>query len=343
MGTRRRRVSSKQGRSKRVKWDDLRMALFSSCTQDSIKKAAVALKNGHLVAFPTETVYGLGGDATNADAVSNIYRVKSRPARNPLIVHVSSVQQIHNWVAEIPEYALKLASKFCPGPLTLILKGNEIAREFLTGGQSSIGIRVPKNACAQLLLTEFESLGGIGVAAPSANMYKSISPTCAKDVWTEIGLRLSHDDTILDGGLCELGIESTIVNCLGETPKILRPGWVTLEAINQLLGSNSIGYKEDTLTLFPGSELSHYLPKTPVVINEPVQPGDGLIALSDFQTPAGVERLSSPDSLEQFATSLYSSFRRADELNLKRIVVILNETNGIGVAILDRVTKASRQ
>lgn len=319
------------------------MALISNCTHDAIKKAAVALKNGHLVAFPTETVYGLGGDATSADAVNKIYRVKNRPSRNPLIVHVSSVRQIHNWVVEIPDYAMKLALAFCPGPLTLILKGNEIAREFLTGGQSSIGIRVPSNACAQLLLTEFELLGGIGVAAPSANMYKSISPTCAKDVWTEIGSRLSHEDTILDGGLCELGIESTIVNCLGETPKILRPGWVTLEAIKQLLGSNSISQNEDSLTLFPGSEFSHYLPKTPVVINKPIKSGDGLIALSNIKTPAGVERLSSPKSLEQFAASLYSSFRRADELNLKRIVVILNETNGIGVAILDRVTKASRK
>ena len=247
------------------------MANISNCTHDAIKRAAVALKNGHLVAFPTETVYGLGGDATNADAVSKIYKVKNRPARNPLIVHVSSVQQIHNWVVEIPDYAMKLAFKFCPGPLTLILKGNEIAREFLTGGQSSIGIRVPNNACAQLLLTEFELLGGVGVAAPSANMYKSISPTCAKDVWTEIGSRLSNEDTILDGGACELGIESTIINCLGEAPKILRPGWVTSEAIKQLLGSDSIGQDDDIVTLFPGSEFSHYLPKTPVVINETIK------------------------------------------------------------------------
>lgn len=319
------------------------MANISNCTHDAIKRAAVALKNGHLVAFPTETVYGLGGDATNADAVSKIYKVKNRPSRNPLIVHVSSVQQIHNWVVEIPNYAMKLALKFCPGPLTLILKGNEIAREFLTGGQSSIGIRVPNNECAQLLLTEFELLGGVGVAAPSANMYKSISPTCAKDVWTEIGLRLTNEDIILDGGACELGIESTIINCLGETPKILRPGWVTPEAIAQLLGSDSIGQNDDSAILFPGSEFSHYLPKTPVVINEPIRAGDGLIALSNVKTPAGVERLSSPKSLEQFANSLYSSFRRADELNLKRIVVILNEINGIGIAILDRVTKASRQ
>ena len=317
------------------------MGVISKYDPNSIKKAAQALIDGNLVAFPTETVYGLGADATNEEAVAKIYIAKGRPSDLPLIVHLSSINKIDKWATNIPDYAKKLATLFWPGPMTLILKRDKHVKDFVSGGQDSIGLRVPKNECALVLLKKFESLGGLGIAAPSANRYKSISPTSAVDVWKELGDQLTSRDMILDGGSCELGIESTIINCLDSRPRILRPGWITPHMINNVFGTDFLQNNSLNSIKHAGSDLSHYLPKTPVMINVKPLPGDGLIALSKIQTPEGVYRLSSPNTLESLASVLYASFRNADELRLNNIIVILNEIGGLAEAILDRVKKAA--
>jgi L-threonylcarbamoyladenylate synthase len=317
------------------------MGVISKYDPNSIKKAAQALIDGNLVAFPTETVYGLGADATNEQAVAKIYIAKGRPSDLPLIVHLSSINKIDKWATNIPDYAKKMATLFWPGPMTLILKRDKQVKDFVSGGQDSIGLRVPNNECALELLKKFESLGGLGIAAPSANRYKSISPTSAIDVWKELGNHLSLQDMILDSGSCELGIESTIINCLDSRPRILRPGWITPHMIGNIFGTDFLQNDSRDSIKHSGIDLSHYLPKTPVMINIEPLPGDGLIALSKIQTPEGVYRLSSPDTLESLASVLYASFRNADELRLNNIIVILNEIGGLAEAILDRVKKAA--
>jgi L-threonylcarbamoyladenylate synthase len=177
----------------------------------SISNAAKALREGHLVAFPTETVYGLGADATNPAAVNRIYTVKGRPQDHPLIVHISNIHQINKWASETPDFAKQLAKDFWPGPMTLIFKRSELAKDFLTGKQDSIGLRIPNHPIALELLKEFEQLGGQGVAAPSANRFGKVSPTTKAAVAQELKDYLSEKDLILDGGPSQVGIESTIL------------------------------------------------------------------------------------------------------------------------------------
>ena len=209
------------------------MHIVSNCTQEVINKAAEALIDGHLVAFPTETVYGLGADAKNSKAVARIYEVKTRPIDHPLIVHISSINQISKWAVDIPDYAITLARKFWPGPMTLILQRSNLAKNFITGGQENVGLRVPSHSLALALLTQFESLGGEGVAAPSANRFGAVSPTTSLAVNEEIGKNLKEEELILDGGTCIIGLESTIVDCTGKFPSILRPGAITLEMVEE--------------------------------------------------------------------------------------------------------------
>jgi L-threonylcarbamoyladenylate synthase len=210
------------------------MAIISNCTASVIKDAALALKEGHLVAFPTETVYGLGADATNEKAVARVYGVKGRPTDHPLIVHISSFELMDEWASEIPEYAIDLAREFWPGPMTLILPRTHLAKDFITGGQNNVGLRVPSHTHALALLNAFEALGGKGIAAPSANRFGAVSPTTASAVDAELGAFLKITDKILNGGSCKVGIESTIIECTFEKPTILRPGAVTLEMIEAL-------------------------------------------------------------------------------------------------------------
>ena len=195
---------------------------FSQCTVSAIHQAAEALKAGHLVAFPTETVYGLGGDATNPDAIKRIYEVKGRPSDHPLIIHISSINMLEKWAIDIPEYAISLAREFWPGPLTLILKRSSLVGDFVSGNQDTVGLRVPSDPIALALIAEFERLSGSAIAAPSANRFGQVSPTSSADVQEEIGIHLSEFDLILDGGASTIGIESTIVDCTGDTPRILR-------------------------------------------------------------------------------------------------------------------------
>ena len=317
------------------------MELISNCTQDVIKRAAKALKDGHLVAFPTETVYGLGADATNKKAVNQIYSVKGRPTGHPLIVHISSVNQLDKWAIDIPEYAKKLASEFWPGPMSLILKRSSLAKDYITGGQSNVGLRVPSQPIALGILTEFENNGGLGIAAPSANRFGAVSPTNAHAVNEELGEYLGDNDLIVDGGQCIIGIESTIIDCTKEIPRILRPGAVTQGMVDKL----DIRLKKFSLSEFevraPGSMESHYSPRAKVILNETAQIGDGFLAMSDIPTPIGAIRLASPQTVQEFAAQLYSSLRVADKQRLKRIVILLPPDQEIGSAIIDRVKKAS--
>jgi L-threonylcarbamoyladenylate synthase len=340
MGTRTRRVSVIYFISKLVKWDDLRMEIISNPTQAEIKRAAQALKDGHLVAFPTETVYGLGADATNERAVSRIYSVKARPTDHPLIVHISSINQLTKWAIDIPEYAIKLARKFWPGPITFIVKRSDLAKDFVTGGQDSVGLRVPSHRAAVSLLTEFEKLGGAGIAAPSANRFGAVSATTAKAVCEDLGDYLLAQDIVLDERGCTIGVESTILDCTTLTPRILRPGAVTTGNIESLIpitfdSSGLLNEKKVS-----GNSENHYSPKARVILNRLANPGEGFLALSNIPTPEGAIRLSAPDTLEQYARDLYNTFRLADEKKLQILVVIPPDGQGLAVAIRNRLSKA---
>ena len=331
----------KSNRSKLDKWDDLGMQLISNPTQKEIKRAARALKDGNLVAFPTETVYGLGADAENEKAVSRIYSVKGRPKDHPLIVHISSTKQLENWARDIPDYATKLANDFWPGPMTLILKKSELAKNFITGGQESIGLRIPDQQVALELLQEFEGLGGLGIAAPSANRFGSISPTTASAVEIELSSFLGSKDLILDGGQCTIGVESSIIDCTKATPVVLRPGAVSIEMIERVTGFK--GQINSTVSNIKTSGLleSHYAPKAKVFLGVPAQPGDGFLAFAEIPTPNGTVRLASPKSNNEYAQVLYSALRLGDQFGLKNIVVVEPTGNGLAIAIRDRLKKAA--
>ncbi len=312
----------------------------SNCTADAMARAAEQLKAGSLVAFPTETVYGLGADATNSDAVARIYKAKGRPADHPLIVHLGDMQDIADWADEIPDYAIALARKFWPGPMTLILKRSELAKDFITGGQETVGVRVPDHAIALALLNEFKKIGGKGIAAPSANRFGHVSPTTSAAVTAELSEYLEANDLILDGGPSLVGVESTIIDCTGELPKILRPGAITEEMITEATGLSLTDSISDIRV--SGSLENHYSPAAKVLLDISPESGDGFIALSNIETPAGVIRLASPRNNEEFARVLYAALRSADQQALNRVVVHQPAGDDISVAIRDRLLRASR-
>ena len=319
------------------------MSIISNCTKSAIKDAATSLLSGNLVAFATETVYGLGADATNEKAVAKIYEVKGRPTDHPLIVHISSMNNLNNWAKDIPEYAIKLARAFWPGPMTLILSRTDLAKDFITGGQNNVGVRVPAHTVALSLLKEFEAQGGIGVAAPSANKFGKVSPTSAADVMAELSIYLNSNDVVLDGGPSLVGVESTIINCTNSIPSILRPGGITATMINDLLGIQiEVFVKNDSDQIKASGLLeSHYSPKAKVYLSGTPSSGDGFIALSKFPTPSGVIRLASPSSNEEYARVLYQALRLADSKKLGKLFVIAPDGDDIAVAICDRLQKAS--
>ena len=309
-----------------------------------ILEAASKLKLGDLVAFPTETVYGLGADATNKKAVARIYEVKGRPTEHPLIVHISSIKNLDKWAKEIPEYGLTLASAFWPGPMTLILPRTNLAKNFITGGQDNVGIRIPAHTLALELLNEFENKGGLGVVAPSANRFGAVSPTTASAVEIELGDYLDDMDLILDGGPSLVGVESTIIDCTKSLPTILRPGAITYEMITEILGSTIDIQRfnpESMEVKVPGMLESHYSPKAKVLLSGVPLPGDGLIAIESFKTPEGVIRLASPKNNEDYARLLYEALRLADSKQLKRVYTIPPTGGGIAVAINDRLSKSA--
>jgi L-threonylcarbamoyladenylate synthase len=317
----------------------------SSCTAEAIASATAHLLSGDLVAFPTETVYGLGADACNSKAVARIYEVKGRPADHPLIVHIASLDGLGAWAREIPEYAIKLARDFWPGPMTLVLKRSELAGDFITGGQDTVGVRVPDHAVALSLLIAFEKVGGKGVAAPSANRFGHVSPTNATAVVEELGQYLSENDIVLDGGACLVGVESTIIDCTGPTPRILRPGAISDLMINECTGISCSDFKPQTTSAVgirvSGSLENHYAPAAKVFLDHTPLPGQGFIADAKLQTPEGVIRLASPNDDEEFARLLYAALRAADAQGLAEVVVAQPNGTGIAVAIRDRLARAA--
>ena len=312
---------------------------ISNCTADALTSAALLLKAGGLIALPTETVYGLGADATNKDAVARIYKVKGRPADHPLIVHIHSMQSLGEWADEIPSYAIALARDFWPGPMTLVLKRSLLAEDFVTGGQPTVGLRVPDHAVALALLSAFEKVGGKGIAAPSANRFGHVSPTTAQAVQEELGNHLDATDLILDGGPSSVGVESTIIDCTGELPHILRPGAITEEMITS--STRLIVSKEESTIRVSGSLENHYAPLAKVLLDHKPNVGDGFIALEEIETPTGVIRLASPKNNAEFARVLYSALRSADTQKISSISIIQPKGDGIAIAIRDRLLRAS--
>jgi L-threonylcarbamoyladenylate synthase len=310
------------------------------------------------VAFPTETVYGLGADACNAKAVARIYAVKGRPADHPLIVHVGSMDGLGDWAADVPGYAISLARDFWPGPMTLVVRRSGLAADFVTGGQDTVGVRVPDHPVALGLLEAFERAGGKGVAAPSANRFGSVSPTTAQAVSDELHDYLEDGDQILDGGACDVGVESTIIDCTGDVPKILRPGAVTAQMIADSTGLSVGGkfvYTDDDLPgisvngkavdsnaiRVSGSLEAHYAPAATVVLDQSPVAGQGFIAMADVVAVEGVVRLAAPKTHDEFARVLYSALRAADEQGLATVVVAQPAGEGIAVAIRDRLKRAA--
>jgi L-threonylcarbamoyladenylate synthase len=303
--------------------------------------AAAHLKAGDLVAFPTETVYGLGADASNSEAVARIYSVKGRPNDHPLIVHIASMDRMGDWASEVPEYAIALARNFWPGPMTLVLKRSELAGDFITGGQDTVGVRVPDHVVALALLEAFERAGGKGVAAPSANRFGHVSPTTAAAVVEELADYLSKDDLVLDGGACAVGVESTIIDCTGLLPRVLRPGAISTAMIEEVTGLTAVSVDGGNEIRVSGSLENHYAPAAKVLLCEVPIVGQGFIAHKNIETPQGVIRLASPGDDEEFAQILYSALREADAQGLLEVVVVQPIGIGIGVAIRDRLARAA--
>jgi L-threonylcarbamoyladenylate synthase len=225
--------------------------------------------------------------------------------------------------------------------MTLILKRSDLAKNFITGGQEYVGLRVPNHSLALTLLTQFESLGGEGVAAPSANRFGAVSPTTSLAVDEEIGKNLNQEDLILDGGACSIGLESTIIDCTGKSPSILRPGAITLEMVEESVDGKIEATSSTRSIKASGLLANHYAPKAKVRLDMPAKPGEGFIAMASIRTPEGAHRLASPVDVEEFARILYEALRNGDRINLNEIKVMLPEGDGLASAIKDRLIKSS--
>ncbi len=325
--------------------EEQRMNNTSRISQD-INQAAAILKSGGLVAFATETVYGLGADASNPEALKRVFTAKGRPADHPLIVHLADASQMTLWAQNIPDDAWKLAQAFWPGPLTLILERLPSVPDEVTGGLDTIALRIPEHPLALELLNAF----GSGIAAPSANRYGQVSPTSALDVQEELGERV---DLILDGGRCTVGIESTIIDLSRPTPRVLRPGKITQEELCSVLGgaldTPSIAPKK-----YPGSKPSHYSPRAEVILSS----WDDVEEKLEMSLRAGkkvgllsshlphkllnkVTYLTLEKDLEEQAHQLYHHLRQADHLRLEVLVAVMPQNVGVGHAVRDRLRRAA--
>ena len=310
-------------------------------SQELIKSAAKALKVGNLVIFPTETVYGLGANAESKGAVDRIYKTKGRPNDHPLIVHISNIDKLDYWIEKFPDWAISLGKIFWPGPLTLVGQRSNNAKNFITGNQETVAVRIPSHPIAIELLSQFEFIGGKGVVAPSANRFGKVSPTSMVSATKQLGELLNKkSDYILDGGTCEVGIESTIIDCTGSTPIILRPGIVSAEMIFEAIGK-SCDFSLNSKIRVSGQFKTHYAPAAKIIINGEAQPGDGFLALDEIKTPQGSIRIASPKSFSEFAQILYESMRLTDEKGIRRLVVSIPEGKGLILAIRDRLTRAA--
>ena len=313
-------------------------------TADAIRKAAEMLRGGGLIAFPTETVYGLGADAENETAVRALFAAKGRPADHPVIVHLAEFQQVFEWAVDVPHAAEKLAAAFWPGPLTMILRRSKRASDLVTGGLETVGLRVPSHPVARQLLLEF----GKAIVAPSANRFGHVSPTQAEHVQQEFGDAVA---IILDGGDCEVGLESTIVDLSGEWPAILRPGAVTAEQIVAVLGP--LAAPTIRSPRVSGALASHYAPQARVEViaserlaaraQELAAVGEKVAILTpDVMSPgANITIIPLPADDAELARVLYASLRQVDRLGCDVALIALPAETGIGAAIVDRLRKAA--
>jgi L-threonylcarbamoyladenylate synthase len=306
-----------------------------------VRRAAQILRAGGLVAFPTETVYGLGADAANAQAVAKLYSVKHRPADHPVIVHFVDAESAFAWAREVPQAARELAARYWPGPLTLILKRAARAQDFVTGGQDTVGLRVPSHPIARELLKEFAG----AIAAPSANRFGLVSPTTAAHVREDLG---KDADLVLEGGPSEVGIESTIVDLSGDAPALLRPGHVSKKELESLLGE--MREKGAISPRHSGGLERHYAPRTPAML----VPSYGLDkAITEFKARVAVLAFSRPDERvdywlrmprdpQAYAQRLYAALRELDSAGCERILVEAPPEAPEWSAVRDRLQRACR-
>ena len=316
--------------------------------------AAEALFRGHLAALPTETVYGLGARADLASAIARVYAVKGRPADHPLIVHVAGIEALDAWGREVPAYARSLAEATWPGPLTLVVSRTSAAGDFITGGQDSVAVRVSAHPLMAAVLTRLVELTGdasVGIAAPSANRFGRVSPTSAQHVVEELAEFMSDDDIVLDGGDCTVGLESTIIDCSGDAPRLLRPGAVTADDVLRITG---LPCPSGSTVRASGTLASHYAPAASVRLVDAGQlpaksdrpsadqaATTGLLAMAGVGTPPGFVRLAAPATADDYARILYSALREADALGLALVLAVPPEPTGVGVAVIDRLTRAA--
>lgn len=318
-----------------------------TATPSDIQAAADVLRAGGLVAFPTETVYGLGADAENPVAVTRTFTVKGRPPSHPLIVHIADLEHLDEWVADIPDDARVLAERFWPGPLTLVLRRSPRVPLEATGGMDTVAVRVPDHPVALELLKAF----GGGVTAPSANRFGSVSPTTAEHVRSELGDAV---DFVLDGGPCQVGVESTIVDTTGEVPSVLRPGGVTREQLEEALG-RPLAVDSSSRIRVPGQHPSHYAPRATVVL---VEPGDVIAEAQRAQeqghqvgvflppqfadAPVKAHAVAVvPASDAEYARELYGFLRELDQRGCDLIIASLPAEDGLGLAIANRLRRAA--
>jgi L-threonylcarbamoyladenylate synthase len=291
-----------------------------------VDRALSVLRAGGLVAIPTETVYGLAADASNADAVRRIFAVKGRPADHPLIVHVGAAAQLGDWAATVPPAAEVLADACWPGPLTLLVPRSATVLDLVTGGRSSVGVRVPAHPMTLELLARF----GGGLAAPSANRFGRVSPTTADHVRADLG---DDVDFVLDGGPCPVGVESTIVDCTVDPPQVLRPGGISSEEIESLL-EMTLGASSGP-SRAPGMLESHYAPRCTVLLADSRREA---VALADALPGA---EIIDDDDLAHYAHTLFARLRDADDRGVDTVIAVLPPARGLGHAIRDRLIKAS--
>jgi L-threonylcarbamoyladenylate synthase len=312
---------------------------------DQIERAAALLNAGELVAFPTETVYGLGGDADDPAAVARIFAAKGRPASHPLIVHVSNLAHARRWSAAMPEAAERLADAFWPGPLTLVVPKAAHVLPAVTGGQASVALRAPAHPVARALLAAF----GRGIAAPSANRYGRISPTRADDVREELGEGVAM---VLDGGDCEVGLESTIVACLDGRVTLLRPGAVSRLQIADVVGALSAA--DAGAPRAPGRQRSHYAPQTPLAIvdgavlnaeiERALRRGERVAVLTYAIAPVAPDRITwrpLPGEPSRYGRALYATLRELDRAGASRILVESVPAIEAWAAVADRLERAA--
>jgi L-threonylcarbamoyladenylate synthase len=317
-----------------------------TCVSDEVRRAAQVLREGGLIGLPTETVYGLGADASNELAVRRIFAVKGRPSNHPLIVHVASEAHARRWADGWPVAAEQLAHAFWPGPLTLIVKRSALASDAVTGGQETVGLRVPDHPLALELLAAFDG----GVAAPSANRFGRVSPTTAKHVRDELG---NDVELVLDGGACRVGVESTIVDLSGATPRLLRPGGVPKEAVERVLGHEVPLASHATDVRAPGMLASHYAPRAGLwLVEAAALAGEAtrrlaagakvaVVAPAGVALPEGVTAFAVPTDDGGYARALYATLREVDERGLDVVLAVPPAETGVGLAVVDRLRRAA--